>query len=58
MKDMWGGEDTSKEYFQKFREMAFNYQNPDSNLNLWGIQLIPPEEGGSSPQEVVTENKN
>lgn len=35
-----------EEYFQRFRELAFNYQNPETNLNLWGIQLIPPEEGG------------
>lgn len=46
-----------EEYFQSFRELAFNYQNPESNLNLWGIQQIPPEEGESGPQEDVFENK-
>lgn len=46
-----------EEYFQKFRELAFNYQNPDSNLNLWGIQLVPPDEAGAAAQgEVVTNN--
>jgi hypothetical protein len=32
-----------EDYFQQFRDLAFNYQNPDENLNLWGIQMIPPE---------------
>jgi len=40
-----------EEYFQRFRELAFNYQNPDSNLSLWGIQLIPADEGGAATQE-------
>jgi len=46
-----------EEYFQKFRELTFNYQNPDGNLNLWGIQIIPSEEGGSLAQGEVTENE-
>lgn len=33
-----------EDYFQKFRDLAFNYQNPDENFSLWGIQLIPPDE--------------
>ncbi len=45
-----------EEYFQRFRELAFNYQNPDENLNLWGIQLIPGEDVGVAPQEEVAEN--
>lgn len=32
-----------EEYFQLFRDLSFNYQNPDENLNLWGFQMIPPE---------------
>jgi hypothetical protein len=46
-----------EEYFQRFRDLAFNYQNPETNLNLWGIQQIPPEEGGGLVQDEVTENK-
>ncbi len=35
-----------EEYFKQFRELAFNYQNPDENSSLWGFQLIPSEESG------------
>ena len=33
-----------EEWFLKFRELTFNYQNPDENIHLWGFQRIPPEE--------------
>jgi hypothetical protein len=32
-----------EDYFKGFRELTFNYQSPDENLNFWGFQMIPPE---------------
>lgn len=32
-----------EDYFQRFRELTFNYQNPDENTEFWGFQRIPPE---------------
>ena len=32
-----------EDYFKRFRELTFNYQNPDENIELWGFQQIPPE---------------
>jgi len=32
-----------EEYFQLFRDLSFNYQNPDENIILWGFSRIPPE---------------
>jgi len=29
--------------FQKFRELAFNYQDPDESSNLWGFTMVAPE---------------
>ncbi len=33
-----------EEYFQKFRDLTSNYQDPDEKTNLWGFVIIPPEE--------------
>jgi hypothetical protein len=32
-----------EDYFKDFRDLTFNYQSPDENLNFWGFQMIPPE---------------
>lgn len=32
-----------EECFKQFREITFNYQNPDEEFTLWGFQMIPPE---------------
>ena len=41
-----------EEFFRQFRELAFNYQNPDENFDLWGFCQIPPQEGmAASPED-------
>lgn len=35
-----------EDYFQRLRELTYNYQNPDEDIALWGFQRIPP---GSPP---------
>jgi len=32
-----------EEFFHGFRELTYNYQDPDRGLNLWGFQQIPAE---------------
>lgn len=32
-----------EDYFQRLRELTYNYQNPDEDIALWGFQRIPPE---------------
>jgi hypothetical protein len=37
-----------EEFFQQFRELSYNHENPDENFTLWGFNRIPPE-----PEEKV-----
>jgi Protein of unknown function (DUF3800) len=43
-----------EDYFKQFRSLTFTRQDPDEGFNLWGFQLIPPEEAeASAPPEDV-----
>ena len=42
-------------YFQKFRELAFNYQGTDEPANLWGFTMIAPKEPGIEEEAEKTE---
>ncbi|KPJ58244.1 MAG: hypothetical protein AMS15_08875 [Planctomycetes bacterium DG_23] len=36
-----------EEFFQQFRDLTFNYQDPQDRFHLWGIQQIPRTESTS-----------
>ena len=44
-----------EDYFQQFRALTYIRQDPDAGFNLWGFQLIPPEEAESPaiPEDVA-----
>jgi hypothetical protein len=44
-----------EDYFKRFRELAFTYENPDEGFNMWGFAMIPPEE--FPVEEVEKENE-
>ena len=38
-------DDHLEEFFQQFRELSFNYENPDENFRMWGFTRIGLSQG-------------
>jgi hypothetical protein len=33
-----------EDIFQRFRELAYNHQDPDEDFTLWGVCMVKPDE--------------
>jgi hypothetical protein len=46
-----------EEFFQAFRTLTYNHQDPDRDLNIWGFQQIPPERLEAAAGEVTDQER-